>query len=73
MARKARPTGLVNAELTFNGEAIGSIPCSGKAFSTGSQGFYGQGKLFIGGQKHQTMVTLVLTHSKPGDDKTPGS
>jgi len=35
-----------------------------KTFSTGSKGFYGQGKIEIGGRRYQAQVQAVLVGSK---------
>lgn len=35
-----------------------------KGFTHGSRGFYGQGKIVLGGRTYQVSVQLVETHSK---------
>ena len=49
---------------TDNGQPIGVVTASPKAFKTGSQGFYGQGKFEFEGKKYQVQVQLVEIGSK---------
>lgn len=55
---------------TFNdaatGEMVGQLFATRKTFTSGSQGFYGQGKLYIGGKVYQSSVQLVEIGTKPG-------
>ena len=48
-----------------NGNMIGSIHLGRKTFSTGSVGYNGNGKVFVGNKKHQVSLNLVEVGSKP--------
>lgn len=48
-----------------NGSAYGDLIANAKVFSTGSRGFYANGKLVIGGKAYQVNVQLVEIGSKP--------
>jgi hypothetical protein len=43
----------------------GDMIASQKQFSTGSVGYYGNGKIIIDGQVYQASVNLTLIGSKP--------
>ena len=47
------------------GQTQGQLIADGKIFSTGSRGFYGQGKIVLDGKRYQVAVTLVEIGSKP--------
>ena len=47
-----------------SGVALGIIVLSEHAFSTGSKGFFGAGKIEIDGKRHQVQVQLVEIGSK---------
>lgn len=47
-----------------NGESVGVVVLATKTFKTGSVGYHGQGKLEIGGKKHQVTVLAVEIGSK---------
>lgn len=49
---------------TDNGQSIGVMTASPKAFKTGSKGFYGQGKLEFDGKRYQVQVQIVEIGSK---------
>lgn len=51
-------------ELREGSLTIGVINAARKEFKTGSQGFYGQGKIIIDGKAYQGQVQLVLIGSK---------
>ena len=46
------------------GETLGRLLADENAFSSGSRGFYGQGKIEIGGKKYRAQVQLVEIGSK---------
>lgn len=47
-----------------DGKTLGMIPLAAKNFTSGSRGFFGQGKLDVNGVKHQAQVQLVEIGSK---------
>ena len=47
-----------------NGQPIGVVTASPKAFKTGSKGFYGQSKFEFEGKKYQVQVQMVEIGSK---------
>lgn len=51
--------------VTCQFEDHGAIMAVKKNFSTGSVGYYGNGKIIIDGQMYQVGVTLTLVGSKP--------
>ena len=53
------------AAITCQFEGNGAILAAKKNFSTGSVGYYGNGKIIIDGQMYQVGVTLTLVGSKP--------
>ncbi len=57
------------ATITLKGQKF-NIIINPKNFSTGSVGFYGQGKIEIDGKRYQTNIQLVEIGSKPKDEKT---
>ena len=48
-----------------NGNLVGLVNLERKTFSTGSVGYNGSGKVFVGGKKHQMSLNLVEVGSKP--------
>lgn len=46
------------------GKVIGTLPVISKTFSTGSVGYYGAGKVYIGGAKYQVSINIVKVGSK---------
>lgn len=48
-----------------NGKVVGTILVNPKVFSTGSRGFYGNGKVVIDNKRYQVNVQLVEIGSKP--------
>ena len=46
------------------GETLGRLLADEKTFSSGSRGYYGQGKIEIDGKKYQAQVQLVEIGSK---------
>jgi len=56
----------VNATLVnTEGITVGMLSALEKNFSTGSRGYYANGKLVIDGKMYQSMLTLVEIGSKP--------
>lgn len=49
-------------------DGYGVIGAVKKAFSTGSVGYYGNGKVVIAEQAYQVGITITLVGSKPGKD-----
>ena len=49
---------------TDEGETLGRLLADKKTFSSGSHGYYGQGKIEIDGKKYQAQVQLVEIGSK---------
>jgi hypothetical protein len=47
-----------------DGKTLGKLVANEKTFSSGSRGFFGQGKLEIDGKRYQTQVQLVEIGSK---------
>jgi hypothetical protein len=47
---------------TIHGQTVPALP---RTFSSGSKGYFGVGKLVIGGRKYQAQVQLVEIGSKP--------
>jgi hypothetical protein len=56
------------ATISFNGKTYDFI-LNEKQFSTGSTGFFGNGKIEIGDKKYQTQIQLVLVGSNPNKKK----
>jgi hypothetical protein len=56
---------VVTVELKSDGTVVGMLVANAKVFSTGSQGFFGTGKLQIGEKKYQCQVQMVEIGSKP--------
>ena len=52
-----------------DGEVQGKFTVEPKAFKTGSKGFFGVGKVVIGGKKFQAQCMLVEIGSKDGKRK----
>jgi hypothetical protein len=48
-----------------NGKVVGIIVANPKVFSTGSRGFYGNGKVEIDGKRYQCNMQMVEIGSKP--------
>ena len=48
-----------------NGKVVGVIVANPKVFSTGSKGFYGNGKIEIDGKRYQCNMQMVQIGSKP--------
>jgi hypothetical protein len=46
------------------GKAVGVLVLNEKTLTSGSRGFFGQGKLEINGAKHQAQVQLVQIGTK---------
>lgn len=59
------------AEVTETGEkaTVATLVADAKTFSTGSQGFYANGKLVVGGKPVQAGLTFTVIGSKPGAKK----
>jgi hypothetical protein len=49
-----------------NGQVVAVMTINPKIFSTGSRGYYGNGKIEIDGKRYQTQIQLVEIGSKPG-------
>lgn len=47
-----------------DGKTLGKLLASEKTFSSGSKGFFGQGKLEIDGKRYQAQIQLVEIGSK---------
>ncbi len=52
----------VVASLGINDQVLVAVK---KSFSTGSVGYYGNGKVLVDGQVYQASITLTLVGSKP--------
>ena len=48
-----------------DGQLVGAVVAVPKTFRTGSDGFYGTGKVTIGGERYQVNVQAVRIGSKP--------
>ncbi len=55
---------MAQATIQIEG-AVGTVQLNPKAFSTGSQGFHGSGKVETQAGKYQLNVIAVLIGSKP--------
>lgn len=56
---------IILAELkTDQGQTVAVLMVKPKDFKSGSRGFYGNGKIDIGGRRYQTQVQLVEIGSK---------
>lgn len=53
-----------------DGETQGKFSVEAKAFKTGSKGFFGVGKIVIGGKKFQAQCQLVEIGSKDAAQPT---
>ncbi|MCL5025752.1 MAG: hypothetical protein M1531_04560 [Chloroflexi bacterium] len=49
---------------TEEGESVGVLVLNPKTFSSGKEGYFGQGKLAIGGKRYQSQVQLVEIKEK---------
>ena len=56
---------------SLSGTDIATIIAREKTFSTGSLGFFGQGKLTLDGKRYQAQVQLVEIGSKPCTEPKP--
>ena len=55
----------LTAEIrTVDGQSLGVLVLKEKVFRSGSVGFHGQGKIEIGGKRHQVQVQAVEIGSK---------
>jgi hypothetical protein len=62
---------MVIAELKIdNGQVVGVLMVHPKKFKTGSVGYYGNGKIEMGGKRYQVQVQLVELGTKPGTAET---
>ena len=57
-----------------NGQTVGVLVLAEKTFSSGSVGYFGQGKITIDGQRYQSQAQLVAIRSKaePAGDAQEG-
>ncbi len=52
-------------EIKMDGQTVGILLLNEKQFSTGSRGFYGQGKIeLVGGKRYQSQCQMVEIGSK---------
>ena len=56
---------IVKVDFSAGNELAGVVMAATKQFSSGSKGFYGNGKVIIGGKNHQVTVQIVEIGSKP--------
>ena len=58
---------------TDDGESLGVLVLKPKTFSSGRVGWFGQGKIEIGGERHQAQCQVVRIGEPGGrgDDKEP--
>jgi hypothetical protein len=56
------------ATIQLEGEKMNFL-LSNKTFSTGSRGFYGNGKMMAGGKNYQVQIQCVEIGSKPKEKK----
>ncbi len=56
---------IVIAKIDGDGEPAGLVQLDAKQFKTGSRGFWGSGKVVIGGKRYQVQVMAVEIGSKP--------
>jgi len=56
------------ATIQLEGEKMNFL-LSKKNFSTGSRGFYGNGKMLAGGKNYQVQIQCVEIGSKPKEKK----
>lgn len=52
-----------------NGNIVGKLTAADKTFASGSRGFYGNGKIEIGGKRYQCQAQLVEIGSKPAEQE----
>lgn len=58
---------------SLQGQSLGVVVLKQKTFRTGSEGYYGTGKVEINGQRYQLQTQLVRIGSKAeGDDGQEG-
>lgn len=60
---------VIVTEMKVDGALVGMLTANEKEFKTGSRGFYGQGKLEIGGKRYQVQIQLVEIGSKKPAEK----
>jgi len=59
------PAGPKIATMTVDGETVGTIDLTPRDFKTGSKGYWGNGKIMIGGKRYQVGANVVEIGSKP--------
>jgi hypothetical protein len=53
------------AQIEVDGVLAGTIELKERTFSTGSRGYYGNGKIVIDGKRYQVGANIVEIGSKP--------
>lgn len=61
---------MLSVEIKQNGQAVGMLSAPEKVFKTGSKGFFGMGKIEIGGKRYQVQIQLIEIGSKPKKEET---
>ncbi len=56
---------MLSIDIKENDKVVAILSASEKVFKTGSRGFFGTGKVEIGGKRYQAQVQLVEIGSKP--------
>lgn len=67
-----QPSTIIIEVKTMDGKILGTIPATFRTFSTGSQGYYANGKVgqgILGEKGLQCSMNLVLIGTKPKDAK----
>ncbi len=62
---------VIIAEIKADGNMVGALVANAKQFKTGSRGFFGTGKVEIGGKRYQAQIQLVEIGSKGAGESTP--
>lgn len=63
------PSFLVAEIKSDNGQMLTTLPVMPKQFSTGSQGYYANQKVEIGGKRYQVQIQLVEIGSKKAKEE----
>ena len=63
---------VIIAEIKCDGNMVGALVANSKQFKTGSRGFFGTGKIEMGGKRYQAQIQLVEIGSKAGGETPPG-
>ena len=56
---------MITVDIKENDKVVAMLQTPEKLFKTGSKGFFGMGKIEIGGKRYQIQVQMVEIGSKP--------